>query len=105
MLITGKLGADVTIADGQRACHIALMNCLAGLRQHLGSLDRIVSIVNLTAYVTSSEGFNDQSKVVDEASKLLERVFGENGRHTRAAVGVYELPLGAPVEISLVVEV
>jgi enamine deaminase RidA (YjgF/YER057c/UK114 family) len=105
MLITGKLGADVTIADGQRACHIALMNCLAGLRQHLGSLGRIVSIVNLTAYVASSEGFNDQSKVVDEASKLLERVFGENGRHTRAAVGVYELPLGAPVEISLVVEV
>lgn len=105
MLITGKLGADVTIADGQRACDIALLNCLAGIRQHIGSLDRIKSMVNLTAYIASSEGFNDQSKVVDEASKLLERVFGQAGKHTRAAVGVFELPLGAPVEISMVVEV
>lgn len=105
MLITGKLGAEVSIPEGQRACHIALMNCLAGLREHLGSLDRIVSIVNLTAYIASAEGFNDQSQVVDDASKLLERVFGPNGRHTRAAVGVYELPLGAPVEITMVVEV
>lgn len=68
------------------------------------ALDRIVSIVNLTAYIASSEGLNDQSKVIDGASKLLERVFGANGRHTRAAVGVYELP-GAPVEISHGVEV
>lgn len=105
MLITGKVGAEVSVSESQRACHIALMNCLAALHQHLGSLSKIVSIVNLTAYVASAEGFNDQSKVVDDASKLLERVFGESGKHTRAAVGVYELPLGAPVEISMVVQV
>lgn len=105
MLITGKVGAEVGIPEGRRACHIALMNCLAGLREHLGSLDRIASIVSLTAYIASAEGFNDQSQVVDEASKLLKRVFGPNGKHTRAAVGVYELPLRAPVEIDMVVEV
>ena len=81
------------------------MNCLAGLREHLGSLDRIASIVSLTAYIASAEGFNDQSQVVDEASKLLERVFGPNGKHTRAAVGVYELQLRAAVEIVMLVEV
>ena len=105
MLVTGKLGAEVDIAEGRRATEIALFNCLAGLRQHLGSLDRITSIVNLTVYIASAEGFGDQSLVVNEASDLLEEVFGEAGRHTRAALGVYELPLGAAVELTMVVEV
>ena len=105
MLVTGKLGAEVDIPEGRRAVEIALLNCLAGLRQHLGSLEKIVSIVNLMVYIASAEGFHDQSLVVNEASDLLEEAFGEAGRHTRAALGVYELPLGAAVELTMVVEV
>ena len=81
------------------------MNCLSALRQHLGSLDRIVSVVSLTGYVASAEGFTDQPAVINGASLLLENAFGDKGRHARAALGVAELPGHAPVEISLIVEV
>ena len=101
----GKLGLDVTVEQGQRAAELAALNCLAALHAHLGSLDRITAVINLTGYVASAQGFADQPKVINGASLLLERIFGDIGRHSRAALGVGELPGGAAVEITLVVEV
>jgi enamine deaminase RidA (YjgF/YER057c/UK114 family) len=105
LAVKGKLGREVSVEEGQQASADAVLNCLSALRQHLGSLDRIVSIVSLTGYVASAEGFIDQPSVINGASLVLEEAFGERGRHARAAVGVAELPGQAPVEISLVVEV
>ncbi len=105
LTISGKLGRDLSIEQGQDASATAVLNCLSALRQHLGSLDRIISVVSLTGYVASAEGFGDQPAVINGASLVLERAFGDKGRHARAAVGVAELPGQAPVEISMIVEV
>ena len=103
--ISGKLGRELTIEQGQEASATAVLNCLAALKQHLGSLDRIVSVISLTGYVASAEGFGDQPAVINGASLVLEQAFGDRGRHARAAVGVAELPGLAPVEIAMIVEV
>ncbi|QNE13780.1 RidA family protein [Pseudarthrobacter sp. NBSH8] len=105
LTISGKLGRELSIEQGQEASATAVLNCLSALKQHLGSLDRIVSVVSLTGYVASAEGFGDQPAVINGASLILEKAFGDKGRHARAAVGVAELPGLAPVEISLIVEV
>ncbi|HEU4668251.1 MAG TPA: RidA family protein [Arthrobacter sp.] len=105
LTISGKLGRELTIEQGQEASATAVLNCLAALKQHLGSLDRIVSVVSLTGYVASAEGFGDQPAVINGASLVLEQAFGDKGRHARAAVGVAELPGLAPVEIAMIVEV
>ncbi|MDT0197455.1 RidA family protein [Arthrobacter sp. AB6] len=105
LTISGKLGRELTIEQGQEASATAVLNCLAALKQHLGSLDRIVSVVSLTGYVASAEGFGDQPAVINGASLVLEQAFGNKGRHARAAVGVAELPGLAPVEIAMIVEV
>ncbi|MFX1821821.1 RidA family protein [Pseudarthrobacter sp. CC4] len=105
LTISGKLGRELTIEQGQEASATAVLNCLAALKQHLGSLDRIVSVVSLTGYVASAEGFGDQPAVINGASLILEQAFGDKGRHARAAVGVAELPGLAPVEIAMIVEV
>lgn len=105
LVIAGKLGADVTVEQGQEAARLAALNCLAEVRGVLGSLDAVTRVVKLTGYVASAAGFGDQPTVINGASRLMEDVFGSAGRHARAALGVAELPAGAPVEIELVVEV
>lgn len=105
LVVKGKLGREVSIADGQRGARVAVLNCLATLAEHLGSLDRIAAVVKLTGYVASAEGFGEQPEVVNGASSLLEQIFGDAGRHARASLGVAELPGGAPVEIELIVQV
>lgn len=104
-LHTGHVGADVTIEQAQEAARIAALQALAALKAELGSLDRIRRIASLTVYVSSAPGFTQQPQVANGASDLLVEVFGEAGRHARAAVGVPELPIGIPVEVSVVVEV
>jgi enamine deaminase RidA (YjgF/YER057c/UK114 family) len=103
LVIKGKLGRDVSVADGQEAARMALLNCLALLAEHHGSLDGITA-VKLTGYVASAEGFGEQPTVVNGASVLLEQILGAAGQHARAALGVAELPGGAPVEIELIVQ-
>ena len=105
LTLQGKLGAGVTVEQAQAAARVCVLNCLAAVRGLTGSLDNITRIVKLTGYVASAEGFTEQPQVVNGASQLLEEIFGEAGQHARAAVGVAELPLGAPVEIELIVEV
>lgn len=105
LTVQGKLGASVSIEQAQKAARLALLNCLAEVRSVMGSLDEIVRIVKMNGYVASAEGFNAQPQVVNGASLLLEEIFGEAGKHARAAIGVAELPGGAPVELELIVEV
>jgi len=102
---TGKVGAEVTPEEGRRAARLAAINALAALAGAVGNLDSVVRIVKVTGYVASAAGFEGQPTVVNGASELLGEVFGEAGRHARAAVGVAELPLGVPVEIELIAEI
>lgn len=105
LVVAGKLGRDLTIEQGQEAARLAALNCLAEVRTFLGSLDAVARVVKLTGYVASAPGFGEQPRVINGASQLMEEIFGSAGRHARAALGVAELPAGAPVEIELVVEV
>jgi enamine deaminase RidA (YjgF/YER057c/UK114 family) len=105
LLWAGRLGTDVDIATGAEAARRCALQALAALRQVLGSLDRVRGIVRLAVFVASAPGFTDQPKVANGASDVLAEVFGEAGRHARVAVGVAELPLGAPVEVEVTAEV
>jgi enamine deaminase RidA (YjgF/YER057c/UK114 family) len=100
----GKLGADLDVEDGARAARRCALQALAALRADLGSLDRVERILKVTVFVASAEGFTEQPKVANGASDVLVDVFGEPGRHARAAVGVSELPLGGPVEVEVIAE-
>ena len=103
--VKGKIGRDVSLEQGAELARVCVLNALAALRQALGDLDRVRQVVKLTGFVASAPGFTEQPKVVNGASDLLIRVFGERGRHARSAVGVAELPLCAPVEVELTVEI
>lgn len=105
VLSEGKLGKDVTVEQGYDAARLALLNALAVARQHLGTLDRVTRIVRMVGYVASADGFTQQPAVINGASDLLVKIFNEAGRHARIAVGCAELPLNAPVEIELIVQV
>jgi enamine deaminase RidA (YjgF/YER057c/UK114 family) len=102
---TGKVGLDLDVEAGAEAARRCALQALSALRAELGSLDRVSRILNVSVFVASSDGFSDQPRVANGASDVLVEIFGDEGRHARAAVGVAELPLGAPVEVSLVVEV
>lgn len=102
---TGKLGKDLHIETGAEAARRCALQLLAALKAEIGSLDSIRRIVKLTVFVASADSFTDQPKVANGASELLIELFGEAGAHARAAVGVAELPLGAPVEIELIAEI
>ncbi|HWT13036.1 MAG TPA: RidA family protein [Allosphingosinicella sp.] len=104
-LMTGRLGEDRDLEYGRRAAERCAAMLLAQMRLALGSLDRVERVVKLGVFVNSAAAFTEQPKVANGASELMERVFGESGRHARSAVGVPALPLGAAVEIDAVVAV
>jgi len=102
---TGKVGADVdpdTARDLARTC---ALNALAAIRAEIGDLDRVRRVVKVVGFVASAPTFTGQPGVINGASELLGEVFGDAGRHARSAVGVAVLPLDAPVEVEVVVEV
>lgn len=101
--VTGKVGAEVDLDTARGEARICILQGLASLRATLGSLDRIERVIKVTGFVASASGFNAQPKVIDAASDLLAEIFGEAGRHARAAVGVAELPRNAAVEIEMIV--
>lgn len=105
LALEGKLGRDLTVDQGAEAARIALLNALAVVRHEIGTLDRVKQVVRLVGYVASAEGFVQQPAVMNGASDLLVAVFGEKGCHARVALGVMELPLNAPVELELIVQV
>ena len=103
--ITGKVGETVSIEDAKEAARTCALNALAAASGEAGGLDNIKGIVKVTGFVASAPAFTSQPEVVNGASDLLGEVFGEAGSHARSAVGVAELPLGAPVEVEIIVEV
>jgi enamine deaminase RidA (YjgF/YER057c/UK114 family) len=104
LVMEGKLGTDLTVEQGYEAAKVALLNALAIIRQELGTIDRVKKIIRMVGYVASAGGFVQQPAVMNGASDLILKIFGEAGRHARVAVGAAELPLHAPVEIELIVQ-
>ncbi|WP_169738902.1 RidA family protein [Jiangella gansuensis] len=102
---TGKVGADLTVEEASAEAGQAVANALYRLIAALGSLDRVERVLKLTVFVNATESLTEQPEVADGGSRVLLHVLGERGRHARSAVGVASLPLGASVEIEMVVRV
>ena len=100
-MVTGRLGAELETEEGARWARRCGLQALAALRAELGSLDRVARVVKVTVWVASTESFAEQPKVANGASDLFVEVFGEAGKHARAAVSAPALPLGAPVEVEV----
>lgn len=101
---TGKVGAEVSPEDAKSYARLSGLNILAAVHAAVG-LDAVERVVKLVGFVASAEGFTGQPGVINGASDLMAEVFGEAGRHARSAVGVAELPLGAPVEVEAILQV
>ena len=101
---TGKVGAEVSVDDAGRLARLCGLNALAAVDALVG-IDSVVGVVKVTGFVASAPGFSQQPAVLDGASNFMGEVFGVEGAHARSAVGVAELPRGAPVEVEIVVEV
>jgi enamine deaminase RidA (YjgF/YER057c/UK114 family) len=101
---TGKVGAAVSPDEGKALARICALNALAAVNS-LVDIDAVTRVVKVVGFVASAPGFNGQPSVINGASELFAEVFGDNGAHARSAVGVAELPLDAPVEVELIVEV
>lgn len=102
---TGKVGAEVSAEAAKELAQRCALNALAAVKAEIGDLAKVVRVVKVVGFVASAPEFAGQPGVVDGASELLGRVFGEAGVHARSAVGVAVLPLDAPVEVELIVEV
>src|ERR1700739_3336853 len=104
LALTGKVGAEVSPEEGKAMARVCALNALAAVNSVVG-IDAVTRVVKVVGFVASAPGFNGQPSVVNGASDLLAEVFGDKGAHARSAVGVSELPLDAPVEVELIVEV
>nr|WP_316643428.1 RidA family protein [uncultured Roseateles sp.] len=102
VVVTGAVGAEVTLERAQLAAKVCAMRALALLQRSLGSLEQVRAVLRITVYVQSAPGFTQQSEVADGASDLLFRVLGPAGAHTRTSVGVLQLPKNASVEMDLI---
>ncbi len=104
-LIKGKVGKELNLEQGQEAAKLCALNLLAQLKKISGSLDKVKGCVKITGYVNSIDSFVDQPKIINGASDLISKVFGDKGKHTRAAVSTNSLPLGAAVEVDGIFEI
>jgi enamine deaminase RidA (YjgF/YER057c/UK114 family) len=102
---TGKVGAEVDAEDAAGLARICALNALAAIKAEVGDLDEVTRVIKVVGYVASTPTFTGQPAVINGASQLLGEVFGDAGRHARSAVGVAVLPLDAPVEVELVVQI
>jgi len=105
LLATGKVGAEVSMDEARSCARQAALNALAVAAAEAGGLANIARIVRLTGHVASAPGFTEQAQVMNAASDLVAEIFGDAGRHSRAALGAAEVPLGAPMELEMIVEV
>ena len=105
LLMTGKVGAEVGVAEAAALARVCALNALAAVASVSGGLSSVVRVVKVTGFVASAPDFTQQAQVVNGASELLLEVFGEAGRHARSAVGMAVLPLDAPVEVELIAQV
>ena len=105
-IIKGKIGKDLTLEDGQKASKLCVINILAQASKAMnGNLDKIKNCIKITGFVNSTDDFFDQPRVINPASETLSSIFGDKGKHSRAAVSTNSLPLGAAVEIDAIFEI
>ena len=105
-MIKGKIGKDLTLEEGRKASKLCVINILAQVKKALsGDLNKVKNFIKITGFVNSTDDFKDQPKVINPASEILSSVFGEKGKHARAAVSTNALPLGAVVEIDAIFEI
>ena len=105
-MVKGKIGKDLSLEDGQKASRYCVINILSQVKKSLnGDLTKVKNCIKITGFVNSTEDFKDQPKVINPASEILSNLFGDKGKHTRAAVSTNSLPLGAAVEIDAIFEV
>ena len=102
---TGKLGRELTEEQGYQAAQLCVVNCLACVKSLVGDLDKIEQVVKVLGFVACVDGFTRQPWVINGASELLIKLFGDRGKHARSAVGTNQLPLDIPVEVEIVVRV
>ncbi|MFH1194591.1 MAG: RidA family protein [bacterium] len=105
LIYKGRVGKDLTLETGMKAAELCALNCLAAIKSVVENLDQIERFLKVTVFVNSADGFTDQPKVANGASELLGKIFGDNGRHVRSAVGVSELPIDSAVEVEMIVKV
>ena len=103
-MITGKVGADLTVEQAYEAAKLCGLNLLVNMIAAVGTLERVDTVLKVLGMVNAVESFGDQPKVINGFSDLMVEVFGENGRHARSAVGMGSLPAGIPVEIEMILE-
>ncbi|MEM3658246.1 MAG: RidA family protein [Candidatus Hadarchaeum sp.] len=101
----GRVGAEISLEDAYKAAQLAVLNCLAAIKALVSSLDKVEEIIQVRGFVNSSPDFYDQPKVLNGASELLVNLFGERGRHARAALGTSVLPGNIPVEIEMIARI
>lgn len=104
LLYKGKVGKDITIEEAQEAAKVTLINALSVIKAELGNLDKVKQVVRLSGYIASAPGFIQQPAVLNPASEILAKAFGDRGLHSRIAIGVSELPMDAPLEIELIIQ-
>ena len=105
LFATGKVGKEISVEQAKDIARICALNAVAAIKGVVGDLDRVKKVVKVVGFVASTSDFTQQPQVINGASELLEQIFGENGIHSRSAVGVAVLPLDAPVEVELIVEI
>lgn len=105
LLRQGRVGEDISLDEARDDARTAAINALSVLKANIGSLNKVKRCVKITGYVASAPDFTEQPKVLNAASDLMFEIFGEAGRHARAAIGVNVLPLNSPVEIEFIFEV
>jgi len=105
LIHTGKVGKEKTVEEGYEAAKICALNCLAAVKDLVGSLDEIEEIVQVRGFVNSTPDFGKQPEVINGASELLEKIFGEKGKHVRCALGTSSLPRDITVELEMLVKV
>lgn len=104
-MFTGKLGRELTEEQGYKAAQLCAVNCLACVKSVISDLDKVEQVVKLLGFVASVDGFTRQPWVMNGASELLIKLYGDKGKHARSAIGTNQLPLDIPVEIEIVVRV
>jgi enamine deaminase RidA (YjgF/YER057c/UK114 family) len=105
LAISGRLGANLTVQEGQEAARIGALNALAIAKEHLRGLERLKKLLKLTVLMATTDDFAEHARVADGASDLFVQLFGAEAGHTRLVYGVYSLPIGAPVIVDTVFEI
>ena len=105
LALTGRLGENLSVKDGQEAARLAALNAIAVAREHLGDLNRLKKLVKLTVLIATTENFTEHASVADGASDLFVQIFGRDAGHVRLVYGVQSLPIGAPVIVDTIFEI